>query len=244
MKCKELHQVLDRLYQCTQGDDGLHYVTQCLYPSFTPVEVVIHPRADGYRVHDNAGAARSTWDHSRDDRLAKRMISRHAEKYKISVMDDETTLYADAPNVDWLFGAIMAVANASAGAAHAAFDRIAAANESDLKIRIHSLLSRIIPEPSVKFDFVQVGQSGKEHHFDFAINKSEDQMILIDAVAPHPISISSKYVAFADTPHTAQKFAVHDKPLLATDAQLLLQVSQLVPFKSLKPGIQRELAVK
>jgi hypothetical protein len=75
--------------------------------------------------------------------------------------------------------------------------------------------------------------------------KERDELILIDAVAPHHISISSRYVAFADVTNRIDgkldKFAVHDRPLEHSDESLLLQVAKIVPFKSLDQNVRRAL---
>jgi hypothetical protein len=67
-------------------------------------------------------------------------------------------------------------------------------------------------------------------------------LILINAVSPHPTSISSKYVSFADAANdVTAKFAVHHKPLEAEDISLLQQVAEIVPFRSVTPGVRRTL---
>jgi hypothetical protein len=69
---------------------------------------------------------------------------------------------------------------------------------------------------------------------------------LIDTVLPHHVSISAKYVAFADTRCDRSteigRFAVYDRPLDRAHASLLQQVADLVPFRSLEPGIKRALS--
>jgi hypothetical protein len=90
-----------------------------------------------------------------------------------------------------------------------------------------------------------IGQSGKEHHFDFKIADKQGRILLIDAVAPHPVSIYSKYVAFSDVSRDggreSRRFAVYDRPLEPADVSLLQQVADLVPMESLEPGARRIL---
>jgi hypothetical protein len=213
-----------------------------MYPSFDPVSVFVVRFGDGYRVHDGGGALHSAWVHGRDDPLIRRMLNRYAGRYQIKVSDD--TLVADAPSLEWLAPAILAVANASAATAHAAVEHFVAATEGQLKDRILSVLKSTISLASIHSDFVIVGKSGKTHHFDFGLTQQKD-IVLIDAVAPHHISISSKYVAFADTgmegDYPLIKFAVHDRPLAPDDISLLSQVADLVPFQSLRPGLKRSM---
>jgi hypothetical protein len=84
-----------------------------------------------------------------------------------------------------------------------------------------------------------VGRSGKHHRFDFVV-RSFGKVLLLDAVAPHHISIASKYVAFADMAQSRnKKFAVHDRRLESEDISLLQQVADIVPVTALEGGIKR-----
>ena len=198
---------------------------------------------EGFRVHDAGGAERSAWTHGRDARLIQRILSRYASRYHLRVLNG--VLSVDAPNEAWLSSAIVSVANASAAAALAAVERSAAAVEMSLGERVYSVLSRSFGQKHLSREYSFRGKSGKEHHFDFALKRDEDQLLLIDTVSPHHVSIAAKYVAFADTRlddgMDITRFAVFDRPLDADDVSLLQQVADLVPFKSLEPGVRRAL---
>jgi hypothetical protein len=107
------------------------------------------------------------------------------------------------------------------------------------------VLAKTVDPKVVTKEFPFIGRSGKEHHFDFAIRKRNERLLLIDTVLPHHVSVSAKYVAFADARFDSSnkicRFAVYDRPLDKADASLLQQVADLVPFRSLELGVKRAL---
>jgi len=241
ISCKEIWDALDRLKECVSTDAGMCIATQCLYPSFEPVRVYVVKIGDSYRVHDGGGAARSCWEHARDGGTVQRALTRQVGKFGIEL--NEERLGCDAINIDWLSSAILAVANASAAAAHSALEHTVAAAEGALRDRIYSVLASIIAESKIAKSLEVVGASGKSHKFDFGVTLSTERMLLVDAVTPHHVSIASKYVAFSDASKVEEmrldKFAVFDKPLAQDDISLLQQVADIVPFQSLRTGIER-----
>jgi hypothetical protein len=243
--CKDVQAALGPLQKCVETTDGARVTTHCLYPSFDPVTVFVARVGEVYRVHDGGGAERSAWTHGRDDQLIRRMLMRHAARYHIKVIDGR--LEAEAPGPDWLLSAILAVANASANAANAILERTIAAGEGALRDKVYEVLAKALGPRATTIvrDFPLIGRSGKEHRFDFGIRRQEEGLLLIDTVLPHHVSVSAKYVAFADARFERSKeisrFAVYDRPLDKGDASLLQQVADLVPFRSLEPGIKRAL---
>src|SRR5579883_1690052 len=173
--------------------------------------------------------------------MITRCLNREAARYHITVR--ESALIADATSAEWLGSAILSVCNASAAAANSAVAHFAAAAESDLADRINESLVHEFSKKRVSREFLSRGRSGKEYHFDFGVRGEADyDIVLINAVAPHPSSISAKYVAFADgAPEKSIKFAVHDRPLERDDVSLLQQVAEIVPLRALIPGARRAL---
>jgi hypothetical protein len=169
------------------------------------------------------------------------MVNRQAAAYHLTVTDD--ALVAEIESADWLPSAVLAVANASARAAHAAAERVVAATEIALKERILSVLMQYVPPARIAKEYKLVGASGKQHTFDFAVQYEKDGWLVLDAVAPHHVSIAAKYVAFSDTRNSelvTNRFAVFDRQLEKDDISLLQQVADLVPFKALPDGVKRE----
>jgi hypothetical protein len=243
--CDDIRAALSGFEICTETEHGSRVTTHCVYPSFEPVDVFVVRFGDGFRVHDGGGAVRSGWTHGRDNLLISRMLSKQATKYQIKVSDD--ALVADTPSADWLASAIMAVANASAAAAHAALDRFVVATEAVLKERILSALKVAFPAKMIAVEYEIAGES-KKHRFDFAVTETSGSVLLLDAVAPHHISVASKYVAFSDISHRkdlrTDRWAVHEKELDAGDASLLLQVAEIVPVKALPEGLKRRVLLQ
>ncbi|MBB6308317.1 hypothetical protein [Xanthobacter tagetidis] len=202
------------------------------------VYVVKH--GDGFIVHDGGGAFRSAWIHGRDDGLIRRSLTRASERFFSEVRDDMVSTTADS--IEWLQAAIISVANASASGAALAVEKISAATEKALALKIQGVLLRLFPEKSVAREFSVAGRSGKTHTFDFAV-RDMGRTILLDAIAPHHVSIAAKYVAFSDSKYDGSgvidRFAVFDKPIDASDRALIEQVADLVPLASLERGLQR-----
>jgi hypothetical protein len=244
MLCDQVRAALASLPGCIETSEGMRFTTQCLYPSFEPVNVFVVGFGEGYKVHDGGGAVRSAWDHARELTLIRRMLMRQAAAYQIQIVDD--SLVAEVPSIDWILPAILAVANASAGAVHAAMDRLASATESVLKDLMFSVLHETVPPKAIAKEYALTGKSGKVQHFDFAVLSNVGGRLLLEAVAPHHVSISAKYVAFSDTHNGTReitgRFAVHDRPLDAGDVSLLQQVADVVPFAAFGAGVAREMA--
>ena len=198
---------------------------------------------EGFKVHDGGGAVRAAWDHGREISLVRRMLARQATFHQLKVIED--TLVSEVPSEEWLVSAVLAVANASAAAAFSVVERSATASDDGLRERIYKILSDVIPQRRLARDYEITGKSGKKYAFNFALRRTDDDWILIDAVSPHHVSIAAKYVAFADTKDqsdmVASRFAVYERTLEPDDAALISQVADLAPFAGLDGGIRREL---
>lgn len=238
MSCEDVMAALASFSVCEETPDGSRLVTHCVYPSFDPVCVFVAKFGDGFHVHDGGGAARNAWVHGRDEKGYQKIMERHAKRYGITF---ENNCYKSVVHeASWLTSAILAVANTSASAAHEAVEFIAAATEKALKVRIDSVLTEVLPAQTIGREFEIRGKSGKLHEFDFVIRRP-NSVTLLDAVAPHHVSISSKYVAFSDTviSEPMSKYAIYDRDLDASDSALMLQVAELVPFSALRPLMTR-----
>jgi len=250
MACDDIRAALSGFDSCVETEEGSRVETHCLYPSFESVAVFVTRYGDGFQVHDGGGAARVAWVHGRDYPLIKRMISRQATRFGIRVTQAGDCLIADAKDKDWLTSAILAVANASASAAHMAVERLVSATEAQLNDKIFETLKRFVPPSSIAKEYEISGKSGKKHKFDYAVLEAGIRSSLIDAIVPHHISISAKYVAFSDVGdevvqvegssiHRVRKLAVHDKRLTPSDESLLFQVAELVPVGVLQASMAK-----
>lgn len=246
MRCAEIHEALSMFQTCAETPQGSRITTHCLYPSFEPVDVFVYGLGTGYRVHDFGGARRESWLHGIDEVYMSRILNQEAARHQIRVENGQ--LSAEAPEAEWLFAAVTAVANASANAARIATERSAVAADEILLTKMENILTTSFPSKIVRRQHHFRGKSGKDHVFDFALKGSGNNTILISAIAPHHFSISSKYVAFSDTKisgyENVGRFAVFDRELDSDDAALLAQVADLVPLKSLVSGAARLMQVR
>lgn len=246
MICEDVRAALGAGDICEETDAGARVATHCLYPSFEPVSVFVSKLGHGYRISDGGGAVRCAWRHGRDEALTQRMLAKEAARYHLKAADH--ALIADAPSIDWLRAAILAVANASASVAHSAVGKATAAAEKVLKDKIYSALVHIAVPERIGTDFEVVGSSGDARHFDYGVRAENDNLLLVSAVAPHHTSIYAKYVAFSDTKKLEDprisRFAVYDRQLGTGDISLMLQVADLVPLKALDPKARRALSVQ
>jgi hypothetical protein len=246
MLCDQITAALAELSECQATGDGSRITTQCLYPSFEPVQVYVVGFGEGFKVHDGGGAVRSGWYHGKDGSLIHRAVARQAAFHQLSVVED--ALVSEVPSRDWLVAAVLAVANASAAAAFSAIEHSAAASDDMLREQIYRILKEVVPPKRLTQYYEIIGRSGKRYKFDFALQRANDNLILVDAVSPHHVSIAAKYVAFSDTKSdentVSGRFAVYDRPLESDDAELIKQVADLIPFTGLHSGVRREMARK
>ena len=240
MKCAELLALVQFGGLCEETEHGTKYVTHCLYPSFEPVAIYVARTGSGYVVSDGGGAAASAFLHGREE-LGK-VLLRECARFGVECKDDVVT--AEVETADWLRAAILAVANASASAATSALERVAVAAERVLADKIYEGLARIVPKSSIAREYEHRGVSGKRWRYDFGATTATG-LLLVNAVAPHHVSVSAKYDAFADTPANEDnlgKLAVFGRKLETEDAALITQVATLVPVGSVEAGIRRVMA--
>lgn len=238
MSCELIRESLNEFGACKETPSGSRILTHCVYPSFDPVHVFVAKVGDGFHVHDGEGAFKSAWLHGRDNAMITRLIRSEAERFRLTIVGN--AIVANVMSADWLASAVIEVANASSMAAKTAVDKITVATEESLVDRIECILSESFGKDRFEKDVELRGASGGKRKFDFVLRENGDNAILINGVAPHHGSISSKYVSFADTDgDAAHKFAVFDRGLDGEDAALLGQVASVVPIASLRAGAER-----
>lgn len=242
-----VNSALGLLSGCEVTDLGARIPTHCLYPSFEPVHVFVLPVGSGFRVHDGGGAVGSALEHGRESGAIRRALGAQAKINFLDVRDDEV-LAVDVSSADWLPSAILTVANASAAVAQSVVGTQAQINEDFLRSSIEEMLNDVVPQKYLRKKFEVIGHSGRRYDFDFAVGGGRRGWLLIDAINPHPASISSKYVAFSDTRRSEVaargRLAVYDRALEGADAALIQQVADLVALPFLRSNVQRELSVE
>lgn len=232
LDCDVIHAAIGRPASCKRTDDGLLVSTHCLYPSFEAVDVFVVGHGSGFIVHDSSQAARIAWMYGVEDRSFGRLAKHSAKAFGCVVKGVQ--IQCEAPSSDWLWAAIVSVANASSDAARTAVGKIRISKEENIILKTKAVFDRALWKPSTKLEFQYPGSSGKIHTFDLAVI-SDGKTALFDAITPHPNSIAAKYLAFSDT--TTQpgiyKYAVYENELEPHDKALMSNVADLVSYKSL-----------
>lgn len=235
MKCEDLLPLITRAPLCADSIHGAQLETHCFYPSSDPVHVFVSRLRAGFHVHDGGGAMRSAIASGRNWQGAlERASKRH------SVIARSGTLLAEPPNDEWLYPAVLAVANASAMAARLALEAALSRSESTLRDVIWDALKRAVPESKIGRDFEYRGRSGHLWQVDFAVK--EERLILVKSVVQNGNSINSNYASYGDIgdQDQVQKLSVYDRELNQDTYALLRQVALLVPVGSLTPMVQKE----
>ncbi|WP_375206739.1 hypothetical protein [Hyphococcus sp.] len=234
MTCEFVKKALLSYHLCENTSDGARIKTTCLYPSFEPVHVFIVKVGDGFHVHDGGAARKVAWSHGRDHTISDRQIQAQAENF--GLIYEDGVLTAKVSTSDWLESAILSVSNAASFGAYKAVEKIIRAAEESLQHRIFETLKDYVPEKHLTKEFHFKGESGKDHVFDVAVTTDGEFVTLIDAVTPHHVSISAKYVSFADmkSRENTDGIIVHDNHILSEDKLLLQQVAEVLPFTGLR----------
>lgn len=232
LDCSDIEAIMARYRSCEETERGTRVATQCLYPSFEQVHVFVVKLGDDFIVHDGGGAASVAWSHGADHTSVARSLGASARSYGCEFQKDEIRVVAGS--VDWLWGAIASVANASADAARAAVGKIRIGYEINLIERTKSILDAAAWRPTTKLEVQHVGRSGKVHKFDLGVQHGTS-VALIDAIVPHPNSIASKYLAFSDTETQPglYKYALYDGELAREDKVLMGSVADLISYTAI-----------
>lgn len=232
LDCDLVRTAMDQFASCERTTAGIKVGTQCLYPSFEPVEVFIVGHGDGFIVHDDGVAARTAWLHGAEDRTVHKALSSSARSFGCEVSGMQ--IRSGAPSHEWLWSAVAAVANASSDAARASLGKVHQTKEVSLIRKTKAILDTAKWHPETKLDFSYPGRSGKIHTFDLSV-ESNNKLALIDAVVPHPTSIAAKYLAFSDAENRPglYKYALYDDDLAQEDKTLILNVADLIKFNAI-----------
>ena len=224
----DLNTIQHSIAQSTEAqmtDRGVRIRTHCLYPSFDPVDVFVVGYAEGAIVHDDGGAAKSSWVHG----VSAAKLKPSAQLFGCETKDGQIS--QKISSLDWLWAAIAAVANASAHAAQLAVGKSAMTKEDVLITKTKTILDQTAKKDTIKRRLSLPGESGKIHEFELSVRTSTS-LVLIDSVSPHHVSIAAKYMAFSDVKARPglYKYAVYETDLPQEDKTLLSTVADLIPF--------------
>lgn len=238
MECAEIFGMLDARRVCESSPYGTKVLTNCLYPSASPVYVHISMWGDEFRVSDGGEAAQCSLNHGRDHWAVKAGMKAARDRYSLLCNDDELFAMASAP--EWLPNVVAAVANGAAYAATTAVDHALHRQQKTLKERIEQFLKAEVPQPEkyLTKDYQYRGKSGKVWELDFAVTTQKP--ILVKAVTPHHNSIAATYTTLSDVQSEEnRRLSVFASRPKEDDAALLRQVAELMPLKALAPTMHQ-----
>jgi hypothetical protein len=242
MNCDELRRLFAKHEQCEMTDSGLRFATHCYYPSMDRVWVYVSELGDGFRVSDGGEAARAAFINGRDDEAFDASLRRACKRYGLD--PHEGALVAEVREAEWIFPAILAVANGASQAASETSLRVSERRLRVLKALMRDTLGGIVPSHRVATDYMFRGNSGRLWRLDYAVVETRIPLLL-KAILPERNSINSNYATFGDIAEIkeddARRFSVFDSPLEPVDTSLMLQVAELVPVKSLEKGARSVL---
>lgn len=232
LDCVSVTELTKRFEACEETSAGLRLATQCVYPSFEPVDVFIVKFGDGFIIHDNGGAGRITWAYGVEGRALINPAKKAASEFGCTFQKGQMTCSVDGE--EWLWSAITAVANASADAARAAIGKTRVPKEQGMISRAKRVFDQAKWKPETILGFDVPGKSGKIHKFDLAVI-SDGATAIMDAVISHPNSIAAKYLALADAENQPgfYKYALYESDLAVEDKSLLSNVADLIHMKAL-----------
>lgn len=234
MECADILRFLDARRICEPSAYGTKIVTQCLYPSASPVFVHIGTWGDEYRVSDGGEAAECAFHLGRDKWAVEAGLKAARDRY--SLQAEQAELFAIARDETWLPNVVAAVANGAAFAASVSADHDLHKRQKSLNEQIGERLHQSVPEKYIAKEYQYRGRSGKMWELDFAVIAPIP--ILIKAVTPHHNSIAATYTALSDIlREDNRRFSVYSRRPQDDDAALLRQVAELVPLKGLAPTL-------
>jgi hypothetical protein len=242
MNCNELRLLLSKYDDCEVTDHGLRLKTHCYYPSFDRVAVYVSKYGEGYRITDGGEAARSAFVHGRDDQAFESSLKKACGRFGTSPV--QGALVAEVENEDWLFSAILAVANGAAYAASETSTKVSARKTKELRVKMHDILAEIVPPHTIATEYMYRGDSGRLWKIDYAVVETF-KPLLLKAITPDINSINSNHTTYSDIAEAdetyARRFSVYETELNPEDRSLMLQVAELVPLVSLSKGARAAL---
>lgn len=232
MRCSDIASAMERLSQCREDRSGVRVSTTCLYPSFEVVWVFVSRVGDDtFIVHDFGEAYAIAISHGRQPTTTTSFLVQEASRYGLTLTDNRLSLKVDS--LDWLPSAVLSIANAASNACNRAVGKEVQVRESDLRAQIYDRLRIVLPEAEIIQPYRARGSSGRRYEVDVAAMQ-RGRIQLFGGVSPHPVSINSKYAAFADIGRSdSTNWSVHAQSLSDEDSALLGTVSAVVPLSAL-----------
>jgi hypothetical protein len=183
--CDEIHASMTEGEYCEDFGSGVRFVTHVMYPSFEQVEVVISRYGSGFVVTDDGGAVHTAHLHGRDD--ISQVLEKQSHRFGVTCRDGVVT--AKINGHEDLKAAILAVANASASAAHTALEKVSLSVDKRTREAVFQALGAVVGAKNITRNFKRSGVSGKNYKYDFMAAMGKEQLLL-NIVVSNPISVA------------------------------------------------------
>lgn len=204
--------------------------THCLYPTNHVIHVYVEPGEHEFLVHDNGNALdqlRAMGGHE----STPAYLIRSAVRRDGLQLSQANHIYAPHVRFEGLEAAISLVANAARDAADYLIANHRPHPRRPLGEELEAILNIRFPSLWRKEEVI-VGQSNKQHGFDYIVAMSNDKRLLIETVKPDASSINAAVVAHLDVRNSnptgfIQRIVYNDGDSWPSESLSLLRVGAI-----------------
>lgn len=217
--------------------------TQCLYGGGSIIRVAVEGGPLTFVVHDDGGAIDEFSNHGAVHPRASGALRTHFRDQGILVgRNGEIT--SPEVGLQELAPTIALIANASREAEDLLLSRWKPRFRRNFKRQLRNLLEAEFPN-AIKPEFRVAGSSQKQHVFDFALERTQGRLVLVDAVHNDQNAISSTVLRNLDVRDASrqgieQRIVYDDaEEWSATDLNLLKLGGKVIPFSRAPAALHR-----
>ena len=211
--------------------------TFSVYPSNSAVKVFVEGGRDNFVVSDGGGALQTLLGAGYMGNSGVKLIQDFLRGMERKV-DHDGWIYVSGVTLNELTSAIAIVAQVSRETADMLLRKFKPSKNFDFRHDLDLKLERIY-HGNLKKKGHFVGNSNKEHTFDYLIRENDNKIMIIDAVVPDAASLNAAVVSHIDVraakrPNVRQ-FIVYDQgqDWRASDVALLTLGAPAVSFQNL-----------
>jgi len=193
----QIKQALDTLRTSRKVADGVVQInTDCVYPDYSTVTVVVHQNAHSFSVTDGGHAVEYLRSYNMHHNNWHRYLSRFTKTAGLTVAKGE--IWAEEVSAEALGVAIIAVANTAKEAADVGHSQLSIRKEKSFKDVFRTFMEHRFSKSEILHEYKLPGESNLLHTFDIAVPLPGERLLIIDPVVPDASSVNSKVVAHLD----------------------------------------------
>lgn len=197
-----------------QSGDRVIVPTHCLHSSGSVVRVVVEGRSSEFIVHDDGGAIDELSGAGGVNPRAANALRSHFGGQGIHI-GSRGEIRSPKVSAAELASAIVLIANASREGADLLLSKWKPRVRRNFKLLLQAILDAEFP--NVRHEFKVIGQSQKQHKFDFAIPGEGGKLLLVDAVSFDANAISSAVIRNMDVGRNAHGDQVIEQRIVYDD---------------------------